>query len=328
MADIQRIALQHKIKKKRVHRKSHGKYTFQELSKMIAKSWKDLPHEQKQLFEAQAVVEREERDQFIEATRQRALISATMAQQQEQRRGAELIAGREQASKLYLRGSSSTNTSAILASAGGGDLIMALRSVDLTELLQLRDTIDAEINARCRQENHQDSCNEQTQRMQETLQLLLSRPHPPASLEDKKSNTKNHQNKKPVGDAESLPSPRLTRKGPASLGSSAPPAVNSIAFDEPTRSPTIGSSTSSGNNKNYRNSSEEAGDHLFDNSGTRGEDMITDSMDFWDSFTTPVEGEAVSTVSQYSSFSGDLDSSSSCQMEDEHNNDDFDLGFF
>ena len=317
MADIQRIALQHKIKKKRVHRKSHGKYTFQELSKMIAKSWKDLPHEQKQLFEAQAVVEREERDQFIEATRQRALISATMAQQQEQRRGAELVAGREQASKLYLRGS--PHTSSILASAEGGDLIMALRSVALTELLQLRDTIDAEINARCRQEKHQDSCNEQTQRMQETIQLLLSRPHPPASFDDKKSNTTNHQNKKPIGDAESLPSPRLTRKGLASLGPSAPPAVNSIAFDEPARNPTIGSSTSSGNN-NYRSPpSEEGGDHLFVNSGTRGEDMITDSMDFWDSFTTPVEGEAFSTVSQYSSFLGDMDSD---------NNDDFDLGFF
>ena len=296
---------------------------------MIAKSWKDLPHDQKQLFEAQAVVEREGRDQFIEATRQRALISATMAQQQEQRRGAELIAGREQASKLYLRGSS-TNTSAVLASAGGGDLVMALRSVNLTELLQLRDTIDAEINARCRQENHQD-CNEQTQCMQETLQHLLSRPHHPAALEHD-SNTKNHQNKKkPVGDAVSLTSPRsTTRKGPASPRS-APPVVNSIAFAEPTISPTIGSSTSSGNN-NYRNSSKEAGDHLvFVNSGTReGEqDMITpESMDFWDSFTTPLEGEAFSTVSQYSSFSGDLASSSSCQIENEHNNDDFDLRFF
>ena len=61
MKDVKRIAEQHKSKKKRQHRKSHGLITFQELSRIIANRWRELPMAERQLFEDQAAVEKEER---------------------------------------------------------------------------------------------------------------------------------------------------------------------------------------------------------------------------------------------------------------------------
>ena len=61
MKDVKRIAEQHKGKKKRQHRKSHGLITFQELSRIIANRWRELPMAERQLFEDQAAVEKEER---------------------------------------------------------------------------------------------------------------------------------------------------------------------------------------------------------------------------------------------------------------------------
>jgi len=48
--DVYRISLQHKEKKRRVHRKSHGVIGFQELSKTIALRWKALTEEQRRVF--------------------------------------------------------------------------------------------------------------------------------------------------------------------------------------------------------------------------------------------------------------------------------------
>lgn len=61
--DAARMSAQHKTKKRREHRKSHGKISFQDLSKMIAQRWKDLAEDQKQVFEEQAMLEKEERQQ-------------------------------------------------------------------------------------------------------------------------------------------------------------------------------------------------------------------------------------------------------------------------
>ena len=63
--EVQQISLQHKTKTKRVHRKTHGKYTFQELSRIIAAGWKELPQDQKVVFEDQAKIEKMEREQKI-----------------------------------------------------------------------------------------------------------------------------------------------------------------------------------------------------------------------------------------------------------------------
>mmetsp|Transcript_17530 Transcript_17530/g.40827 ORF Transcript_17530/g.40827 Transcript_17530/m.40827 type:complete len:336 (-) Transcript_17530:115-1122(-) len=59
--DVYRISLQHKEKKRRVHRKSHGVIGFQELSKTIALRWKALTEEQRRVFEHQAELEKLER---------------------------------------------------------------------------------------------------------------------------------------------------------------------------------------------------------------------------------------------------------------------------
>ena len=62
MEDIKRITLQQKTKKRRKHRKTHGRIGFQELSKIIAIRWRELPEEHRELFETQARIEKDERD--------------------------------------------------------------------------------------------------------------------------------------------------------------------------------------------------------------------------------------------------------------------------
>ena len=60
--DAARMSMQHKTKQRRQHRKSHGLISFQDLSKMIAQRWRDLPEYQKKVFEDQAALEKEERN--------------------------------------------------------------------------------------------------------------------------------------------------------------------------------------------------------------------------------------------------------------------------
>ena len=58
---VYQISLQHKHKAKRAHRKTEGMVSFQTLSRMIAHAWKVLPQDQRDVFEAQALVEKRER---------------------------------------------------------------------------------------------------------------------------------------------------------------------------------------------------------------------------------------------------------------------------
>eukprot|EP00523_Entomoneis_sp_CCMP467_P015432 CAMPEP_0168781688 /NCGR_PEP_ID=MMETSP0725-20121227/8765_1 /TAXON_ID=265536 /ORGANISM="Amphiprora sp., Strain CCMP467" /LENGTH=374 /DNA_ID=CAMNT_0008831573 /DNA_START=29 /DNA_END=1153 /DNA_ORIENTATION=+ len=62
VADAQRISAQQKARKRRQHRKSHGKISFQELSRRIAERWKKLPEAERKVFEQQALVEKMERE--------------------------------------------------------------------------------------------------------------------------------------------------------------------------------------------------------------------------------------------------------------------------
>ena len=62
LEEVQAVALQQKVKKRRKHRKTHGLIGFQELSKRIAARWKEIPPWERKLFEYQAMVEKHERD--------------------------------------------------------------------------------------------------------------------------------------------------------------------------------------------------------------------------------------------------------------------------
>ncbi|KAL7578614.1 hypothetical protein ACA910_009763 [Epithemia clementina (nom. ined.)] len=57
---VLRLSREHKMSPKRAHRKSHGKITFNDLTRKIARSWKHLPLSSKKFFEDQAVLEKDE----------------------------------------------------------------------------------------------------------------------------------------------------------------------------------------------------------------------------------------------------------------------------
>eukprot|EP00522_Entomoneis_paludosa_P011100 CAMPEP_0172439252 /NCGR_PEP_ID=MMETSP1065-20121228/300_1 /TAXON_ID=265537 /ORGANISM="Amphiprora paludosa, Strain CCMP125" /LENGTH=311 /DNA_ID=CAMNT_0013187905 /DNA_START=344 /DNA_END=1279 /DNA_ORIENTATION=- len=140
--ELREVIAEYKSRGKRQHRKSHGIIGFQELARLVAKRWKALDPNTKQVFEEQAALEKQEYNKAMKAWKD--------AQQQQEK---------EQQEKNLLKPhtcqSANSPTSApmnlleslgLLSNSAGTITNVNTAGADMTALLQIRAQIENEMS--------------------------------------------------------------------------------------------------------------------------------------------------------------------------------------